>query len=103
MDVNKITASHKDPVRAEVGKTAFMAAVARACASTIRKPLVRDPVACEMFSWRSIRKGVPAYFVLVFSLWKLLPFTAIVFSFIKVVFGRDFYACKPYSHDITTL
>jgi hypothetical protein len=96
MDINKITAAHQDPVRAHVGKTAFYAALIRACASLRPNALVHDPVALKMFSFSSVSKGVPLYFCFLLLFFYLLPFTIPIFFIMKLVTKKDIRSGRFY-------
>lgn len=98
MDFNKVlstsstTAEHNDPARAGVGTTAFGAAIGRACESAVRSrpPLVRDPVACAIFSFSTRPKEMPVWFCVLYFLWRWLPLTWPIFYFMKRV-NRDLF------------
>mmetsp|Transcript_8642 Transcript_8642/g.12901 ORF Transcript_8642/g.12901 Transcript_8642/m.12901 type:complete len:316 (+) Transcript_8642:47-994(+) len=91
MNLENITASHKDPGRSTVGCTAFSAAICRAFASKSRRPLVYDPVACALFDFRTRPKEVPIVFCIMYIMWIVLPLRWVLLL-IGNLLGRDIQA-----------
>ena len=85
MNIDTLTSSHKDVKRKSVGRTAFMVSLIRALASIKTNTIfAKDFVSMKMFEWNSIKFGIPVIYVLIYTLWKWLPFTYPVLYFMKL-------------------